>query len=121
LISNAATAWATACPETMRRYAALVDDAAVRDRILGKILAEHALTGEMVAAIYGAPVHVARPVVQRQIERRNSALAPLHDRQIALLRLWRRQRESGDPEQAQTLSSVLLTVNAIASGLGGTG
>lgn len=122
LISNAATAWSFSSPEVMRGYAGLVEDDDLRGRVLGAILAEHALTGEMIGAVYGAPVAQARPQAQRQIERRDRALAPLHARQIALLRLWRDQRDGGDAEgAAATLTSVLLTVNAIASGLGGTG
>lgn len=121
LVSNAATAWSAACPTIMTRYAGLVEDEALRARILRLILDEHALTGEMLGAIYGAPVPEARPLVQAQIDRRDAALAPLHDRQIALLRQWRAQRDAGEAQAAQTLTSVLLTVNAIASGLGGTG
>jgi phosphoenolpyruvate carboxylase len=121
LISNAATAWATSSPETMGRYADLVEDAAVRERILGLIRAEHALTGEMLGVVYAAPVRAVRPRVQAQIDRRDRALEPLHRRQIDLLRQWRRQRDAGEPAAAASLSTVLLTVNAIASGLGGTG
>ncbi|SEA95795.1 phosphoenolpyruvate carboxylase [Rubrimonas cliftonensis] len=120
LVSNAATAWAVSCPETMAAYAELVEDETVRRRILGAILAEHERTGEMIGEIYGAPVPVARPVVQQQVERRDRALAPLHERQIALLRRWRTERDAGG-EPGATLTELLLTVNAIASGLGGTG
>jgi hypothetical protein len=41
---------------------------------------------------------------------------------FSLLREWRRLRQQGEPEQAAGLfPSLLLTVNAIASGLGATG
>jgi phosphoenolpyruvate carboxylase len=122
MMSNAATAWATSSPEIMERYAALLDDAPLRERILRLILDEHARTGTMLAAIYGAPLRIARPGVQQGIDRRNAALVPLHEAQIALLRDWRAAGDAGDePAAAALLPRVLLTVNAIASGLGTTG
>jgi phosphoenolpyruvate carboxylase len=121
LVSNAATAWAAASPEIMARYAALAPQP-LRERFMPMILAEYARTGEALAALYGRPVAEARPEVQRRIDRRSEALAPLHDRQIALLADWRACRASGDEAAAEAaLHPVLLTVNAIAAGLGATG
>jgi phosphoenolpyruvate carboxylase len=122
MISNAATAWATAAPDIMERYAALLDDEALRERILRLILDEHARTGSMLAAIYGAPLREVREGVQQGIDRRNAALEPLHEAQIALLRDWRGALDAEDQQAADALlPRVLLTVNAIASGLGNTG
>jgi phosphoenolpyruvate carboxylase len=121
LASNAATAWASADPAVMARYAALVGDAGLRARFMETILAEHARAGETLAALYGAPLAEIRPGVQRSIDRRAAALAPLHDRQIALLARWRAERAAEDPAAETTLHALLLTVNAIASGLGATG
>ncbi|TVQ53561.1 MAG: phosphoenolpyruvate carboxylase [Rhodobacteraceae bacterium] len=122
LISNAATAWASSSPEVMARYADLVEDAALRAVFLDAILAEHARTGEALAAIYGAPVARSRAGVQRMIDLRDAALTPLHEHQIALLRGWRAARASGDAAAAEALlRETLVSVNAIASGLGGTG
>jgi phosphoenolpyruvate carboxylase len=45
----------------------------------------------------------------------------LHQRQIRLLRQWRKLRQQDDQAADQLLSHLLLTVNAIASGLGSTG
>jgi phosphoenolpyruvate carboxylase len=124
LISNAATAWGRASPERMRDYAGLVSDPAVADRFLATILDEHALTGRMLAEVYGAPVAQARPVVQRRLELRDAALVPLHDRQIALLRRWRAgaaEAAGGVSGSDGLLPELFLTVNAIAAGLGATG
>lgn len=122
LVSNAATAWATASPAVMARYAALLPDAALRQRLMGMILDEHARTGAMLAALYGGPVSVRRPAVQAGIDRRDAALAPLHEAQIVLLGHWRAARDAGDEGAAAALlPRVLLSVNAIAAGLGSTG
>ncbi|MFW5679215.1 MAG: phosphoenolpyruvate carboxylase, partial [Pseudomonadota bacterium] len=90
LVSNAATAWATASPDVMRRYAALVEEEDLRRTFLETVLAEHARTGRMLEAIYGAPLARVRARTQRVIDRRARALDPLHDHQIACLRHWRR-------------------------------
>jgi phosphoenolpyruvate carboxylase len=122
LVSNAATAWARASPERMRDYAGLVADRAVAERFLDRALAEHARTGRMLAEIYRAPVAEVRPGVQRRLDLRDAALAPLHAQQIALLRDWRARSADGDAAGADALlPDLLLTVNAIASGLGTTG
>ena len=122
LVSNAATAWARASPDRMGDYAGLVGDAGLADRFLGIALAEHRRTGAMLSALYGAPVPEARPEVQCRLDRRDAALAPLHARQIELLRAWRARRDGGDSDGAEALlPELLLTVNAIASGLGATG
>jgi phosphoenolpyruvate carboxylase len=76
----------------------------------------------MLAAIYGGPLAAVRPEVQAGIDRRNAALAPLHEAQIALLRDWRAARDAADDAAAAALlPRVLLSVNAIAAGLGSTG
>ncbi len=122
MISNAATAWATTDTDIMTRYAALVPDAAARERVLARITDEHRRTGEMLVAVYGGELAVKRPRIQRLIDLRQPALVPLHHHQIALLERWRGLREGGDDPAAEAmLPELLLTVNAIASGLGATG
>jgi phosphoenolpyruvate carboxylase len=53
---------------------------------------------------------------------RTAGLRILHDQQIRLLTAWRGHHRSGASEVADRLvPELLLTVNAIASGLGTTG
>lgn len=53
---------------------------------------------------------------------RSEALRVLHRQQITLLRQWRALRRRGEVAEAEALlPHLLLTVNAIASGLGTTG
>ena len=76
----------------------------------------------MLARIYGAPVAEAREDAQSRIDLRDTALAPLHARQIELLREWRGLRDAGRSAEAEALlPEALVTLNAIASGLGATG
>ena len=122
MISNAATAWSTSAPAIMHLYADLVPDAPVRDRILAMILDEHAQAGARLEAIYGAPLAEARPRHQRVLERRAEALLPLHRHQMSLLARWRAARDANDTATADALlPELLLSINAIAAGLGATG
>jgi phosphoenolpyruvate carboxylase len=119
LVTNVITSVLTADPELMREYAALVEDEAVRERLLGRITEEHARTRRMLEAIVGGPLEGHRPHLKRLLALRDEGLQVLHRRQIGLLRRWRARCDA--PEGDALLLKVLLTVNAIASGLRTTG
>ncbi|HEU4328855.1 MAG TPA: phosphoenolpyruvate carboxylase [Roseiflexaceae bacterium] len=122
LVSNAATSVATADREVMRRYAELVEDPAVRGPLLGAILDEHARTEAMLELLYGGPLAETRPRIHRLLLLRQDGLRRLHEQQIGLLAQWRAARAGGDTGRADALvRDLLLTVNAIASGLRTTG
>jgi len=122
IMSNAATTVASVDTALMAEYAALVEDSAVRGRFLADILDEFHRTSAMLEALLGRPLSEARPRIHRAIVLRQEALAPLHRHQIALLRRWRHLRAAGDDAGAEALiPQLLLTVNAIAAGLGATG
>lgn len=122
LISNCATAWMMASQPVMRRYAALVPDEERRAALLAAIEAEYGRTGRMLEVVYGAPLADARPRIHQVLARRDEALAPLHARQVDGLRAWRALRAAGrDNEAERLLPELLLSVNAIAAGLGVTG
>jgi phosphoenolpyruvate carboxylase len=103
-------------PGIMTEYAALVEDASLRDAILARILDEHQRTRRMLAEIFGGgPIEERRPRLIKAIAIRREALLRLHREQIALLRDWRRSRAE------HLLPPLLVTVNAIAGGLKTTG
>ena len=121
ILSNAATAIATADTEIMGWYAEMVTDDAVRVGFLDRIRQEHARTNDVLEHIYGGPLHQRRPNIARTLRQREPALRPLHRRQIELVSEWR-TRQVDDPEASERmLPQLLVTVNAIASGLGTTG
>lgn len=118
LLSNAATAWATASLPLMEQYAQLADEVPQKAALFSTIVDEYERTREGLEAIYGGPLAEARPNIHRILLRRAEALEPLHRYQIELLRTWRRS----DGEDAELLVRRLLrTINAISSGLGVTG
>jgi phosphoenolpyruvate carboxylase len=121
IVSNAATSIATSDPDVMREYADLVEDATVRERILEKILTEWDRTRRMLETLYGGPLAERRPNVEAMMHLRRKGLRRLHRQQRDLLRQWRRRDTLGDEALATLQTRLLLTVNAIASGLGTTG
>lgn len=122
VLSNAATSIAAADIEVMRDYAMLIEDTNLREGIFGKITAEFECTRTMLEQVYGGPLAERRPNIHGMSQMRRNALRTLHRQQITLLRQWRGMRQQGKHEAAaRLLPSLLLTVNAIASGLGATG
>jgi phosphoenolpyruvate carboxylase len=122
LVGNAATSILSADETLMQAYAAMVEDAALRDRIMPRILAEFTTTRACLEDLFGAPLENQRPVLSRSIRLRAPALRPLHLQQIRLIQDWRRAQKQGDETTArELLSRLLLIVSAIASGLGTTG
>ncbi len=114
VMSNAATSLAWACPATMRRYVSLSTDPSLAEPLLESVLAEHARTHLALERLYGGPLAERRPNLAAAISARAPALRALHERQIGLLRRHR----GGEPD---LLPQLLLTVNALAMGLGATG
>lgn len=122
ILSNVATSIAAVDTEVLQQYAALVEDAALRTHFVGLILAEYTRTRQMLEALYGGPLAERRPNVHAMMEVRRAGLHVLHAQQLALLQQWRALRQQGaDAEADRLLPHLLLTVNALASGLGSTG
>jgi phosphoenolpyruvate carboxylase len=120
LISSAASNVMLADADLMQRYAGLVQQPELRAVLMERILAELMLTRSVLEAIYNGSLAERRPNVQQMISLRREPLRHLHDRQIALLREWR-QLPPGDDRAEPLLKQLLLSVNAIANGLGTTG
>jgi phosphoenolpyruvate carboxylase len=118
VISNAATSLATADPEIMRAYADLVGDDALRTRVMEHIADEYERTRAMLEHVYAGPLAEQRPNVQHFLDLRQQGLRTLHHQQIDLLQEWRVDDGEGNEDLLPTL---LMTVNAIANGLGTTG
>lgn len=122
LVSNAATSIAVVDLEIAQEYAGLVRDEALRERFLSIILDEYQRTRQMLETLYDGPLSERRPNIHSFMALRREGLRVLHRQQLALLRRWRdlREREAHTEAEAM-LSHLLLTVNALASGLGSTG
>jgi phosphoenolpyruvate carboxylase len=120
VFTNVDTALAATNEEIAARYATLVEDGTLRERLLGRILDELARTRRHVAALFGRPFPERRRNHWLSNRLREEALAPLHHTQVALLARWR-ALPTDHPEHEPLLLSLLQTVNAIAGALRNTG
>jgi len=115
IISSVASNIMLTDTDIMQDYASLVADDAVRQRMMQLILDELERTWDVLEQFYGGSLWEQRPNVAQVVLMRQKPLRNLHAQQIHLLRNWR-----ANPSDT-TLSELLLTVNAIANGLGTTG
>jgi len=119
LLSNAEMACAKADLTVGRRYAELVDDRAVRERIWSRIEAEFARTCDALLAVTGQERLLARePLLRASIDRRNPYVDPMSLLQVELLRRSRAAGSGGDEELAR---ASFLAINGIAAGMRNTG
>jgi phosphoenolpyruvate carboxylase len=99
------------------RYAAMVPDAALRERIFGRIAGEHARTLAALADITGHEHPLAdNPALARSLRNRVPYLDPLNHLQIELLTRFR----AGQTDE-RTRRAIHLTINGLAAGLRNSG
>ena len=116
-IGNAEMALAKSDLAIAARYASLVHDADVRDRIWARIFREHEKATEQILLLTEQSRMLERdPVLRRSIDRRNPYVDPISIAQVELLQ---RHRTEGSDEQ--TLRAILRTINGVAGGLKNTG
>jgi phosphoenolpyruvate carboxylase len=106
----------------MGAYGELVRDTDVRKHFLDLIRGEWHRTHAMLERIRGRPLGDRRPRMLRTLQLRSEALRTLHMQQIELLVRWRTLLSENQTEAADALlPELLLSINAIASGLRTTG
>jgi phosphoenolpyruvate carboxylase len=119
LLSNAEMACAKADLTVGRRYADLVEDREVRDRIWSRIEAEFGRTCDALLAVTSQERLLARePLLRASIDRRNPYVDPMSLLQVELLR---RARAAGDGHGEELARASFLAINGIAAGMRNTG
>ncbi len=127
-IDNAQMSLAKADMEIAARYAALVADKTVAERIYGAIAAEYERSAAIICRITGVDAMLDnQPVLQKSIRLRNPYVDPLSFLQVELLKRLR-ALPSGDDASEETKAArrdlraaVLLSINGIAAGMKNTG
>ncbi|NCN08438.1 MAG: phosphoenolpyruvate carboxylase [Leptospira sp.] len=123
-ILNVETGIHSAKLSQMTAYSQLVEDVTIRDKFLKLISEEFNRTRDILNELFNhLPVEKRRPKMIQTIAMRERSLEILHAHQISLLKKWRDSVKNGaeDSEKESLLQPLLLTVNAIASGLRTTG
>jgi phosphoenolpyruvate carboxylase len=119
---NVETSLASANLNLMWDYAQLVEQEEIRDRFYNHIAGEYRTTERIIDALFNASRYERRPRMIKTVRLRDAGLRRLHAHQVRLLKEWRAAKAAGDREaEERLLPSVLLSVNAIASGLRTTG
>ncbi|MGW0176072.1 phosphoenolpyruvate carboxylase [Rhodococcus sp. NPDC003322] len=117
VLSNMAMVMAKSDLGLAARYAELVPDAALRERVFGMIAAEHARTVAMYRAVTGNDSLTAdNPALERSIYNRFPYLEPLNHLQVELLRRYR----AGDDSDL-VRRGIQLTMNGLATALRNSG
>lgn len=122
VLTNVESSLSSTDRDLMQAYAGMVEDGALRERLMKQITTEWELTRTMLEEIRGSSLAKRRPRMLKTLELRAAALRVLHKDQIALLTKWRGTLASGNNAAADAmLPDLLLSINAIASGLRTTG
>lgn len=122
VFTNVESSLASADVGFMSLYEGLVEDPAIRERFSAQIRGECNRTHKMLELVRGRDVGRSRPRMLKTLELRSQALGVLHHQQVGLLRSWRGRIKAGDDTAADALlPELLLSINAIASGLRTTG
>jgi len=117
MIRNVETALAKADLSIARRYAELVEDRSLRERVFEGIAEEFGRTRRLVLRVTGQGNLLERnPVLARSIRLRNPYVDPLSLIQVSLLRRKRAGEEGEEIDYA-----LAATINGIAAGLRNTG
>ena len=104
------------------RYAGLVQDAELRQRIFSRISAEHAATIDCLESITGFDKRLAgNPLLARSIQNRFAYLDPLNHLQVELIE--RHRALAGGPLEMDNRvhRGIHLSINGVAAGLRNTG
>jgi phosphoenolpyruvate carboxylase len=122
VLTNVETNLASANLELMKDYASLVGNPTVREEFLSQICAEFERTRLLLAELFNGEMRERRPRMSKTLDIREAPLRVLHQQQIALLRVWRAHITAERHTEADALlPKLLLSINAIASGLRTTG
>ncbi|CAG0978262.1 phosphoenolpyruvate carboxylase [Methylophilaceae bacterium] len=117
LIANVDMVLAKTDLTVARRYAQLVSDKKLREKILGKIEKEYALTTEALNLLLGSDERLSgNPALANSIRNRLPYLDPLNHLQVELIRRYR----GGETDEKLKLA-IQLTINGIAASLRNTG
>lgn len=122
LIRNVETGMAKVDMAIARRYADLVTDEAVRERVFAMISEEFDRTLSVILRITGQTVLLeTNPVLAESIRLRNPYVDPISLIQLDLLRRKRAGEAKTDSEKEELDYALAATINGISAGLRNTG
>ncbi len=122
VLTNIESSLVSANPELMKLYGGLVEEEEIRQRFLGIILAEFDRTRQVLEELFDGTFAARRPRLAYTLEIREEPLRVLHEQQVSLLKKWREKVQAGRSDAAEAMMpDLLVSINALASGLRTTG
>ncbi|WP_375412034.1 phosphoenolpyruvate carboxylase [uncultured Bradyrhizobium sp.] len=122
LLSNMDMVLAKSSIAIASRYAELVPDAELRERIFGRIRREWHASIETLLDIMGHDrLLQGNPLLERSIRNRFPYLDPLNHVQVELLKEHRKELPDGEVADEQVLRGIQITINGISAGLRNSG
>lgn len=120
VLTNVDTSLAATDESIITAYAQLVEDDQVKTEFLNMFLSELQLTRALLLDLLGEDIQDRRVNHHYSNHLRSPLMAHLHEKQIDLLKHWRKDRANG--ENVDKLQrELMLTINAIASAMRNTG
>jgi phosphoenolpyruvate carboxylase len=105
----------------MLKYAELVEDKEIREKFTDLFMSELARVKYHFKGLLERPIEERRTNHYYSNMLRASLMGPLHERQINLLKKWRKERVNDELAAKETQSEIMLSINALASAMRNTG
>jgi len=122
VLTNVETNLASANLELIRKYGELVEDIELRERFMNLIIGEFKRTESIIDELFQSPMSSRRPRMSKTLGIREEPLRVLHLQQIDFIKEWRKLKAENKDEAAEAMfPKLLLSINAISSGLRTTG
>ncbi|TFV63415.1 phosphoenolpyruvate carboxylase [Geodermatophilus sp. DF01-2] len=122
MLSNMGMVLAKTDLDLAARYAGLVPDEELRNRVFDQLTAEHERSVRMLLAVTGDDRLLAdNPSLERSIRNRFPYLEPLHHLQVEMLRRRRSVDGGAGPDDELVRRNIQLTINGIATALRNSG
>ena len=121
VFTNIDTSLAATDEDIFNLYIDLVEDKALREKFSLIFKNELRLTRSHLAALLGKPIEARRKGHYYSNLLRASLMRPLHEKQVELLRTWRKQKSAGEESGNQIQTELLMTINALSGAMRNTG
>ena len=120
VFTNIDTSLAATDEEIFKMYTELVEDTEVKERFSSLFMNELSLTRQHLKNLLDRPIEDRRRNHYYSNLLRSSLMKPLHEKQVALLKTWRKMKaENENTDKIQV--ELLLTINALSGAMRNTG
>jgi phosphoenolpyruvate carboxylase len=121
ILTNVDTSLAATDENVIKSYAELVEDDQVKTDFLKLFLDELHLTRDILFDLLGAEIKARRKNHYYSNHLRSPLMVHLHEKQIDLLKNWRKEKSSENPQPDALQRELMMTINAIVSAMKNTG